>query len=356
MKVIILLTIGVIVFAIMFIIAGILVNKHNLKKDKYDLLHYLEKHKEKFSITINEDGQEMLSHNQNVKIPLASTVKLIIAYNFVKMVTSGKLSLSEKINLNHIDNFYVMNTDGGAHPKWKESLNHSSRVSLLEVAKGMMQFSSNACTDYLISRIGLGTINDSLRDLQIHTHDKITYLTPSVLMPGYLSDKKKIAASKIETMKPFSYQSLSEELFKKMERGQCENLKDKTSKMLNQKMQYLITEKLPGSTTKEYADLMFRLGKEILNKEEKALFSLILIGEKIKGKHDDFFWYKGGSTLFVLTSALYKENAEHTIAISLFMRDEKAEDSYWIRNIFNNFLFSIATDIDFRSKVKSIFK
>ncbi|SHH99146.1 serine hydrolase [Virgibacillus chiguensis] len=354
--VVIILSLIVLVMVFISFLVGIKQYKQNLKNNEYDLLEYLEKHKDNLSITIKEDGHDTLTFNQNVKFPLASTVKIIIAFNFVRLVTTCKLSLSEKVSLSYIDKFYVVNTDGGAHPEWKKSIDNSSEVSLLDVAKGMMQFSSNACTDYLMNRIGLDVINESLRDLQINTHDKITYLTPSVLMPGYLSDKKKIATTKMETMRSASYQSLSEELFKKTEQGECEDLKEKTSRMLSRKIQYLITEKLPSSTTKDYVDLMYKLGKEILSDEEKKLFSEILIGENIKGNQDNYFWYKGGATPFVLTSSLYKENAEHSIVISLFMRDEKAEDSYWIQNVFNNFIFSIATDIDFKNKVKSIFK
>lgn len=89
------------------------------------------------------------------------------------MVSDAKVSITDKIKLNSLDKFYIENTDGGAHPSWERSINNSDEVSLMEVAKGMMQFSSNACTDYLISKIGVDIINQSLQNLQINNHDKI---------------------------------------------------------------------------------------------------------------------------------------------------------------------------------------
>src|SRR5699024_12224603 len=67
----------------------------------------------------------------------------------------------------------------------------------LEIAKGMMQFSSNACTDYLINEVGVDVINQSIEALKLN-HDRITYLTPPILIPGYLSNKRSVAINKLE--------------------------------------------------------------------------------------------------------------------------------------------------------------
>lgn len=338
-----------------FLLLGLIVSKHNLKKDKDDLLNYFKKNKDAISITINEDGLNTFTINPNKKYPLASTLKIIVAFNFVKYAINDRISITEKVNLDYLDRFYIENTDGGAHPRWKNSLNNLSEVSILEIAKGMMQFSSNACTDFLISKIGIDVINDSIEDLQLYNHDKITYLTPSVLIPSYLSGKKKLVANKISLMNLHDYQNLSCELFEKMANKKCDHLKDKAFKMSNQKIQLLTTKKLPHSTTTEYANLMFKLGNELLTEREKQLFSDILIGKSIKNEDDNFFWYKGGSTGFVLTSALYKQRKNRSqISVSLFIADDTGGELYWVRNILNNFVTSIANDSNFREKVKTL--
>lgn len=225
------------ILIIAFVIAGIAMSKHNLKKDTDDLLNYFKKNINILSITIKEDGLDTFTINPNKRYPLASTLKVIVAMNFVKLVNSDSIAATEKVAVDYLDKFYIENTDGGAHPKWKESIDFSPETSLLEIAKGMMQYSSNACTDFLISRIGIEVINNSIKNLQLNDHDKITYLTPSVLIPGYLADKPSTAIDKIKTMDLDSYQELSADLFEEMEKGKCDHLKNKASKMLSQKIQ-----------------------------------------------------------------------------------------------------------------------
>lgn len=353
MKIVILILVIFLTLVIAFVISGIAVNKHNLKKDKYDLLNYLKKHKDTISITLKENGQDTLAINPDKKFPLASTLKIIIAFNFVKSAMNYKISINDRVKLCELDKYYIKDTDGGAHPNWKRSINYPTEVSLSEIAKGMMQFSSNACTDFLINKIGIDIINESIEELQLN-HDKITYLTPPVLMPGYLSDKRNLAINKIDAMNRQSYQELSNQLFEKMKVDESDYLKGKIPKMLDQKMQLLITKKMTSSTTKQYADLMLRLGKELLTEKEKELFSEILIGKNIRNNQDDYFWYKGGATPYVITSALYNESHNTTISVSLFIEDDTGGELYWIRNIFNDFVISIATDAEFRKKVKEL--
>ena len=289
MKFFIIVLVVLLILFILFIISGIALNKRNLRKDKHDLLKYFKKHKDRLSITIKEDGIDTLTINSDQKFPLASTLKVLIAFNFVKAVTNKRFSINDKVELDELDKFYLPNTDGDAHPRWKKSINNPADVSLMEVAKGMMQFSSNACTDFLINKIGIDTINNSLDSLQLDSHDQITYLTPPILMPRYLSDKKKIARQQLESMAIHKYQELSKELFEKMTTDGCNDLKENMLKMLDHKTQLAITKKMPSSTTREYADFMYELGGNLLTEKEKDLFSEIVIGKNIKSEEDAYF-------------------------------------------------------------------
>lgn len=105
----------------------------------------------------------------------------------------------------------------------------------------------------------------------------------------------------------------------------------------------------------EYANLMSKLGNELLTVKEKKLFTEILIGKNIKNVDDDFLWYKGGLTGFVLTSALCRQRKDGSqISVSVFVADDAGGELYWMRNIFNDFVTSIAKDSAFRKKVKEL--
>lgn len=346
----------VIVLGVGYLTLGFVTYYCNMRKDKYDLLNFIKKNKKKLSVTMIENESVILDYRADKEVPLASTVKIIIAYHFVKKVTAGDLMLAETVNLREINQYYIEGTDGGAHPNWLKMLKDKNKVTLLEVAKGMMHFSSNACTDFLIDKIGVDIINKGFENLELGHHDPIYPLTAGMLLPAYLADSKREAIRKISELSHSTYVKLCDEVFDIIKHHPIkkEILKEKLIKnnMLNFKIQSLLTERLPASTTNAYARLMINLKEKFLDEEERALFNKILLGETVKHHSDQYFWYKGGSTPFVLTSALYKENENESISISLFISDKKAEDTYWISNVFNDFMISLANDREFREKFK----
>lgn len=329
--------------------------KRDLKKDKYDLLHYLIKHHETISITMNENNIETLAINKQQPYPLASTLKLVIAYQFVEAITAKKFLLTDTIKMSELDILYIPNTDGGAHPNWKQSIGDKEEVTFLEVAQGMMQFSSNVCTDFLLEKIGIDIINKRLQELQMN-HDPITYLTPSTLLPGYLANRPKEAVRQLNSIDELTYEKLSCTLLEKMKENEVGILVETAPNMINRNVQKAITNKLPYSTTEQYVDFLLRLEKELLTNEQKALFSQIVLGEQMKKSQDYYVWFKGGATLYVATGALLKKSKQESIAVSLFIKDDSGLDMYWISRVYNDFIQSVAFDPAFRNAVKERFE
>jgi len=89
MKVFIIVTAIILLLTIAFILLTKSLYTRDLKKDKYDVLDYLKNHRDTMSITINENGIDTLTINSNKRFPLASTLKIIVAYNFLKSVTNN---------------------------------------------------------------------------------------------------------------------------------------------------------------------------------------------------------------------------------------------------------------------------
>ena len=70
------------------------------------------------------------------------------------------------------------NTDGGAQDRWQSYLEKKGKitegaVSLEEVARGMVRFSSNANAEYLMEVLGLDNINRNLQSLSLPAHQPI---------------------------------------------------------------------------------------------------------------------------------------------------------------------------------------
>ncbi|GAE94344.1 hypothetical protein JCM21714_3492 [Gracilibacillus boraciitolerans JCM 21714] len=115
------------------------------------------------------------------------------------------------------------------------------------------------------------------------------------------------------------------------------------------KIQSELTKRFPSSTTSEYAQLMNLIGNsDRLSLEEKDLVDNILNSFSATNKRQ---WYKGGSTAFVLTSAMYIQIEKETLALSVFIRDEKRLDLLWIERVIHDFLRSLIKDNAFREQV-----
>ncbi|WP_240792678.1 serine hydrolase [Bacillus pumilus] len=352
-----LLKIGLVVLGvvILYLVVDVLLYKRDMKKTKEDLLTFVTKNKKDVSATIIENEDVVLDWNGNQKTPLASTVKLMVLFHFVKTVSSGDIKLDEKVALADIERFYIDRTDGGAHTYWLEVNDFSEHATLLDVAKGMMQVSSNACTDYLIDRLGLDKINDRMKQAGLTEHDELMPLTPKLLWPAYVSNHRRDALKKMSGVTDEQYKSLMIEIFNIMKNNpeQKKALEEKMMKknLLSLRIQSLLTQKITKSTTNQYAHFMKRLQDELLTTEEKRLFSQIVLGETFKAETDQYLWYKGGATLFVFTAALYRRTETSSVSVSLFINDPKANNSHWIEGVFNEFMLTAAVDQNFRQRL-----
>lgn len=354
-----LLKIGLVVIGvvILYVVVQVLLYKRDMKKTKEDLLTFVAKNKKDVSVTIIENDDVVLEWNADQKTPLASTVKLVVLFHFVKAVSSGAIKLEEKVALSDIERFYIDRTDGGAHAYWLEVNDFSEHAALLDVAKGMMQFSSNACTDYLIDRLGLEKINDQMKQAGLTEHDELMPLTPMILWSAYVSDRRRDAFKKMSGVSEEQYKSLMNEIFNIMKNDPeyKKALEEKMKKELIRLAYTIITDAKADKVYNQYAQFMKRLQDELLTIEEKSLFSQIVLGETLKKETDQYLWYKGGATLFVFTGALYRRTDTSSISISLFINDLKANNSHWIGGVFNEFMLTAAVDQNFRQRLIQAF-
>ena len=86
---------------------------------------------------------------------LASTFKIVILAEYARQVVAGDLDPQERISTDAVEQYYLANTDGGAHPAWLEDteIDADNTIALSDVPRGMITFSSNAATDYLMARL-----------------------------------------------------------------------------------------------------------------------------------------------------------------------------------------------------------
>ena len=141
------------------------------------VLEHLQNNPETTSLYVAVNGEEIIGYQSEVVRPLASTVKIIVAIEYALQINDRQLEKDQMVPLDHLDRYYLKGTDGGAHEEWLVDMKESGKlknnqVSLHEVAKGMMLYSSNANTDYLMDILGVDNINQRIDELGLKRNMK----------------------------------------------------------------------------------------------------------------------------------------------------------------------------------------
>lgn len=135
---------------------------------------------------VNHNNEAIITYQADIPRPLASVVKIIIAIEYAYQMSSGDISKDQTVALNTLNRYYIENTDGGHHEEWinhlkKENNIHNEEVPIHDVTRGMITFSSNANTDYLIDLLGVENINARINELELIDHDDVYPLVGALL-------------------------------------------------------------------------------------------------------------------------------------------------------------------------------
>ncbi len=103
--------------------------------------------------------ENALYYNSDSTFPLASVTKLLIFIEYARQVYADIIPMEELVNIDILNRYSVPGTDTGSHDRFIAQYPRDTRyISLWEIASlGMIQFSSNAASDYMLDR--LGTVN-----------------------------------------------------------------------------------------------------------------------------------------------------------------------------------------------------
>lgn len=337
-----------------------------LKEDPDYVVRHLEKYPDTSSFIFAKNGEELVSYSAEARMPLASTVKIIIAIEYAKQLAAGALNEEELVALEELDKFYLKDTDGGAHPAWLEEMKEEKRikeeqVSLHDVAKGMIRYSSNANTDYLIALLGLESINETLKCLDLKGHEAIYPLVGSVLIPYKVEEETNEKMSNdalIETLTNMTieeYRDISIDILKEIKAGEMDLTKIDYDKSLD--LQRLWSDRLPGATARDYEQLLHTINENELFSEEENDYirELLEWPMQIPGNEERFvhFGGKGGSTAFVLNQAMYTEDHDgNKYELILFTDNLSLWQGFQMGKNHNDFLRKMFDEPDYWKDVQ----
>ncbi len=361
MKILILMGITAVIGMIAFVILAYVMKRRDQAKTEHDVLSYLQQHPDQVSLCLIKDGEEMIGYHADRRMPLASVCKIIVAVEFSRQAASGQIDPHEEVPVQKLLQYYIPDSDGGAHDAWLNSLRGSAdappdKVTLLEVAQGMIQFSSNANTDYLLSVLGVHQINQTLIRLGLQSHDKLFPLSIAFTIPAYLNQSDPASAALLtERLREMSASAIGEiacELHLQIQKdGDQRVIPPSHHKITRQQhVQRAVSEKLPRSTAREYAQLMKRIyGDEtLLPPKARQLFRSIMERKLREGSPFNYMCHKGGSTISIINEVVYAEDRQgRTVEVALFMHNFNPTDRTWLNAKLDLFIRGLLVDEQF---------
>lgn len=315
-------------------------------------------------LAIHFNDEEWVSINEQIPLPLASTVKIILAIEYAQQAANYDIDPSQDIALTSLDKYNIPKTDGGAHKAWLNSLNieEQTHVPLHEVAKGMIEFSSNANTDYLTEVLGLDNINKVPERLDIQDHDPFFPVVSSMYIPVKLMEDEKLSLQKLvltmDRMSDEDYRQMAIDIHNEwMEQPPTPAEKRKLVKTLDMAVQRAWTERLPHATAEGYISIMDKINsKTYFTQSVHNHLDPILETKMDMLKNKELFLHtgqKGGSTSFNVAMAMYATDKEHNqTSVALLTNHLSSIEQVKLSRSLNGFLQKFLTDEAFRSFVK----
>ncbi len=338
-------------------------SKKKISHDRDEVLGFIKENPDKAAITLIGNGKLIANYNSNRLQPLASTVKIIIAIEYAEQAANGTLNPDELVPLAELETYYAKNTDGHAHPSWltyakKDILD--DKISIRNIAKGMILFSSNANTEWLQHKLGLKNINKRMVTLGIEDHSEIYYLVSSLFVgkEEFPKLKGKALQKALESIPLKAYVSVTEIVHEKL-LSDASYINDYGD--LSMPIQRIWSNNLTASTTSEYAKLMKKFNSKTYFKANvQSLLDEVMEGLMQSPGNQENLKHagtKGGSTSFVLTKAFYATDKKgNTIELALFLNDLTPSEAQGLGIGLNDFLIGILFDDTFLSSVGDTLK
>ena len=322
-------------------------------------LNYLKKNPEKTSLYVAHDNDTIITHHSDQPRPLASVVKIIIALEYAYQIDHENIAKEQIVSLDTLDHYYIENTDGGAHEAWINYLDEENKidnneVALHEVAKGMITFSSNANTDYLIDLLGVDNINDRKSDFELTDHDDVYPLVGAILISQ--NYKQEIDDSnwkqQLRNISNKEYKHLALDYSEQMKTNEINKEIDLT---VNE--QRIWSDRLPKAPAATYGKLLHMIASEQFPEEVSTMMrDLMEWPMEMYEENKDLYKHfgaKGGSTAFVYNQAIYGETLDgQPFEIVLFMDDLSIWQSIMALIHTDAFIMEIIHNEDFLKKVE----
>lgn len=365
-------TLAIFLFSFLCIGGGLvnwLVRTRQAPADGTNILEFMAAHPKRAAIWARHNGAVVANFQAERAMPLASTVKILIAVEYARQVAASEVRPDESVALAQLDKYFLPGSDGGAHRGWlkfvrKSKLatgqNASEAVRLEDVVRGMMQLSSNANADWLIERLGAESIQDGARKLGLKSHTQLYSFVGSVYLCG--AHGKASPPDWARTLR-----ALPQAEFEKRANEVHARLRDDASGefksafvLPNAEEQKVWSDRLPAASARDYGKLMGRInGRKYFPAKTQQVLDGVLewplqVSEPARRVYAHL-GFKGGSTAWILTQAFYgRTKAGDMVEGAIFFNDLTPSESEKLQVGLDVFIAGLFKDETLRRKLQAL--
>ncbi len=324
--------------------------------------NFINTNRTRASVYINRNDTAIARLNENKLMPLAGTVKLLIAIEFAQQSTHEMINENSYAKLEDVEKFYMPYIDSTAYNTWLQYLKthneiKNSSVKLVDIARGMMMFDCNANADFLMDLLGFDNVKDNITLFKLKQHTAIFPLAGSMFV--YQIPKKSSEDKLLKALAKYSDKKYSmESYYFHMDLKEDSTLKAGFKpEQFSAKMQKMWSDNLPSSTTKEYTGIAQALNnREVL--DEDAFFP---VGEVVEYPMENKEFQKkykhygaaGSNSTYAFTRVVYLTMKDGTkMEWAIFFNDLAATEKKHLQEWLDHFESQIIFDPVFRNKVR----
>ncbi len=336
------------------------------RPDANRILAFISKHPEKSALLIHWNKEIIASIHTDTVMPVASVSKLWVAVTFAHQAAAGIINPQQEIDTTSLLAYYIPETDGGAHPAWiaamkNEGLIKNGKLALIEVAKGMIRYSSNANTEYLFHKLGLEQINHLKDSLGYAGHTPLYPFVSALLVlqnHNKLDYKRYIEEKDLMTKQAYLNACDS---FHRLLQVNPQIKESFSSSEVDLKVQRIWSNRLPGGSPRLYVQLLEKLNqRSLLDSAGHAYLSIIIEQKKTDTDYSASFKHygnKGGSTAYVLAETAYcTDKQNNTGELAVFFNNLTTLENLKLQTSLPEFEFKVFTDPAFRNQLKQQLK
>ena len=312
--------------------------------------NYIIKQPDDCALIFIKNGQSVIDINAQRHMPLASIYKLIILKTYLDQCEKGIVNPDDLVHIPELKCYWIRWVDPG-FSMWYASLKEdnkvkNSQIALREIVQGMLAYSCNANTDYLIGVLGIQEIQKQCIVLGMHNHDPVMPISTSVMM--FLRD-----AIKEIHHTPFTLAREANASFENLLHGKTvEGLDFNLLNHFDYKMQCDWSDVLPHGTINDYVNILTYFQEQQQSSKEL---------QKLMRWFGDLHSYKGfqggmklGTTPKVFNVALYATDKENnTYQLIYFLNNLDQEQKEMVTLASNDFNLRMIKEPSYVNELKN---